>query len=149
MGRHRGPLIFLDRSTTINGSRYGNEIYIPHFLPFYLQMKEKYGPQVYLQEDNASYHNFAGRHLYDTLGGVKRMKWPAQSPDLNPIENIWREIKVRIEKKRHLIQSEQDFKDIVRGIWDSFEEDLFLKYCRTMPDRMRELKRASGGLIRY
>ena len=34
--------------------------------------------------------------------GVKRVKWPTFSPDLNPIEHIWDEVETRIRKEMNL-----------------------------------------------
>jgi transposase len=102
----------------MNQRIYKNLILKQHFLPFYRQMKRLYGLQnrpVYLQEDGASYHTAGIPEQYRRSQKVKSLGWPAQSPDLSPIENLWKITKDRIAKRRHRIKPLEKMGDAIRN----------------------------------
>ena len=53
-----------------------------------------------LQEDNDPKHTSKWAKQWRQQKNVTRMDWPAQSPDLNPIENIWAVMKVRVAQRK-------------------------------------------------
>ena len=56
------------------------------------------------QEDNDPKHssNFCRRYLRrkESTRALKMMDWPPQSPDLNPIEQIWGELERKLDRSR-------------------------------------------------
>ncbi len=46
------------------------------------------------------------------------------SPDLNRIENIWSFIKMELWKKRNFIYYSDDTWDLVKEIWNNFDENI-------------------------
>ena len=57
---------------------------------------------------------------------MRRMWWPAQSPDLNPIENVWHIIKIAICKRRHRIDSADELAEIILKEWEEMCDGLVL-----------------------
>ena len=149
MGAERGPLIILEKGARLNASTYLDNIWIPHFLPFYRKMRMMYGREVSMQEDGAPYHHSKLLRLFKSAWDINLLEWPPQSPDLSPIENIWFQLKLRISARRHEIRTYAQMVQAIQEEWEALPRNLFAKYAATMKTRLMILKIYKGGLIAY
>ena len=84
----------------------------------------------------------------------KDMKWleylhPPNSPDLNPIENIWAWMKHEITTKYMYVTSKEEMQRIVMEMWENFMDNQWDGLIASMPDRMKAVIKAKGGPTRY
>lgn len=99
------------------------------------------------QQDNATIHAARTTKVWLHKNRVTVMKWPPQSPDLNPIENLWDSISQRARKQ--LPRNNDELWEKIKKEWYSIESKRLEKLIDSMPTRCAKVIEAHGGNTRY
>lgn len=101
------------------------EILQKTLLPF---IKEKFHPPSThrFMQDNDPKHTSRAAQDYYARSGINWWKTPAESPDMNPIENLWHELKEYIRREVKPINKQQLVDGII-NFWKTVDEH---KCCR-------------------
>jgi len=78
---------------------------------------------------------------------LRVLSWPAQSPDLNPIENLWSEIKRRIHNDKPT--SLPSLERCIKRAWKSVKPEMVKNLIESMPRRIKAVIQANGGPTKY
>ncbi len=77
------------------------------------------------------------------------MDWPGNSPDLNPIKNLWAIMKVKL-KNDASITSLPLLMKAIKLIWvKNLPIDLIKKLAHSMPTRLRQCIANKGQMTKY
>ncbi len=77
-----------------------------------------YGDAYFIfQQDLAPAHTAKGTKSWFNDHGVTVLDWPANSPDLNPIENLWGIVKRKMRDTRP--NNADDLKGAIKATWAS------------------------------
>lgn len=99
------------------------------------------------QDDNDPKHRSRVAKQWLATHKIRRLDWPPNSPDANPIENVWRPLKDNVAARRpkNLDQLER----YIREEWDKFTPDYAATLVGSMPNRISELIKQNGDVIQY
>lgn len=105
-------------------------------------------PQLYyFQQDNDPKHSSHLVQLRLLYNIPKLLKTPPQSPDLNPIENVWGELKFRMRNRN--FQNIEDFKQQLREEWQSIPANFIKNLIHSMPRRLQAIINAKRYATKY
>ena len=75
---------------------------------------------------------------------IETLPWPAQSPDMNPIENLWAIVKKRRQKKYGFPKTKTELIDQIFDIWENIETKLVEKLADSANTRVNAVLKLKG-----
>jgi hypothetical protein len=103
--------------------------------------------QWYLLQDNAPTHRANVTKTWLHNHGITLLDFPPYSPDLNPIENVWQYLEVRVEKRRP--STVEELQDVIAEEWEKVPKEFLTKLAHSMMKRIELVIAAKGDHIHY
>ncbi|KAI7951808.1 hypothetical protein MJO28_007492 [Puccinia striiformis f. sp. tritici] len=140
------PVVFMPPGQR-KAADFIKNVYDVGLKPFMNTIDEENRPT--LMEDNAPVHTALLSREYCASNDIRKIdNWPAQSPDLNPIENVWKDLKVAVQTLYNP-RSIPELKEAIGQAWDDYPAHTFDNLLQSMPRRMQGVVEAKGGPTRW
>ncbi|UYV73074.1 hypothetical protein LAZ67_10001746, partial [Cordylochernes scorpioides] len=129
---HTPPYFFWGH---FNAQRYRDEILEPYQRPY----RDQIGHNLIFMDDNARSHRARLVNEYLQSENIRRMDWPARSPDLNPIEHVWDALGRRIGARHSSPRTLVELRTALLEEWGLLPLDLLQSLVNSMRARCETL----------
>ena len=103
----------------------------------------------YFQQDNNPKHTTRKANKWFSDNNIIPLKWPAQSPDLNPIEHLWQHLKAKLQQYDTPPKGVHELWERVAKEWTEIPPETFQNLIESMPRRIQAVLQAKGGHTKY
>ncbi len=124
---------------TIDAERY-IQVLEQHMLPSRRRLFQ--GRPCIFQHDNARPHTASITTSWLRRRRIRVLKWPACSPDLSPIENIWGIIKRKMRQRRP--KTVEQLEACIRQEWDNIPIPKLEQLVSSVPRRLQTVIKRRG-----
>ena len=101
----------------------------------------------FFQHDLAPAHSAKTTGKWFTDHGITVLNWPANSPDLHPIENLWDIVKRKLRVTRP--NTVDELKAAIEASWASITPQQCHRLIASMPRRIEAVISAKGFPTKY
>ncbi|GFV46595.1 transposable element Tcb2 transposase [Trichonephila clavipes] len=130
---------------TMMGQRYIDEVIFPHVRLF----RGAVGDKFVFMDDNATCHRtLAVQDCLDSEG-IQHLVWPARSPDLNPIENVWDSFGRQVAGRNYPPTNKNTLIRALTEEWDKLPQQLLDNVVQSIVRRVECCITLHGGHIPY
>jgi hypothetical protein len=130
-------------SGTLDSEKYQGVLQ-DHLVPL---LAKRGAASCYFQQDNAPCHGSQSAKRFLEARSVNTLKWPSNSPDLNPIENLWALLKRRVAERAP--KSLVELKRVLAEEWDRIPQETINNLVSSMPRRLDAVRALKGNVTKY
>lgn len=139
----RTQLVFLEEN--MNHNVYLNSVLHPIVRPF----ANAHGEHFIFMQDNARAHVARAVSEWFRQEEISVLPWPAQSPDLNPIEHAWDQLQRAVTPQMENVENVGDFRFALNQAWDNLLQANIEHLILSMPRRCQAVLNARGAHTGY
>jgi transposase len=126
---------------TVNSQRY------VQILSEHLQISMAWSEATIFMHDNAPPHASKVTRQWLADNNITVLDRPGNSPDLNPIENLWSRLKSIVRLKS--AKTVEELRKVIMEAWQTISCDYCKKLISSMPARLRQVRQRKGASSSY